>query len=52
MGRLFKLEKYVKGTEIKFQEGVFIPISRLCSLCFSQSVLLGNSFVVRSLFFN
>ena len=35
MGRIFKLEKYVKGTEIKFQEGVLIPISRLYSLFFS-----------------
>ena len=35
MGRIFKLEKYVKGTKIKFQEGLLIPISRLCSLCFS-----------------
>ncbi len=35
MGRIFKLEKYVKGTKIKFQEGVLIPISRLYSLCFS-----------------
>jgi len=35
MGRIFKLEKHVKGTEIKFQEGVLIPISRLYSLCFS-----------------
>jgi len=35
MGRIFKLEKYVKGTEIKFQEGVLIPLSRLCGLCFS-----------------
>jgi len=35
MGRIFKLEKYVKGAEIKFQEGVLISISRLYSLCFS-----------------
>jgi len=35
MGRVFKLEKYVKRAEIKFQEGVLIPISCLCSLCFS-----------------
>jgi len=35
MGRLFKLEKYVKRTEVKFQEGVLISISRLYSLCFS-----------------
>jgi len=35
MGRILKLEKYVKGTEIKFQEGMFIPISRIYSLCFS-----------------
>jgi len=52
MGRIFKLEKYVKGTEIKFQEGVLIPLSRLYGLCFSWAVLLGNSFVIRSLFFN
>jgi len=52
MGRIFKLEKYVKGTEIKFQESVLIPISRICSLCFSESVLLSNSFITRSLFFN
>jgi len=52
MGRIFKLEKYVKRTEIKFQKGVLIPISRLYSLCFSQSVLLSNSFITRSLFFN
>jgi len=31
----FILEKYVKGTEIKFQEGVLIPLSRLYCLCFS-----------------
>ena len=35
MGRVFKLEKYVKGTKIKFQEGLLIPISRIYSLCFS-----------------
>ena len=35
IGRLFKLEKNVKRAEIKFQEGVLIPISRLYSLCFS-----------------
>jgi len=35
MGRIFKLEKYVKGTEIKFQEGMLIPIFCLYSLCFS-----------------
>lgn len=52
MGRLFKLEKYVKRTEIKFQEGVLIPFSRLYSLRFSKSVLPGNSFVTWSLFFN
>ena len=52
MGRISKLEKYVKGTKIKSQEGLLIPISGLYSLCFSKSVLLGNSFVTRSLFFN
>jgi len=35
MGRIFELEKYVKRTEIKFQAGVLIPISRIYSLCFS-----------------
>jgi len=35
MGRIFKLEKNVKTTEIKFQEGMLIPISRLYGLCFS-----------------
>jgi len=34
-GRVFKLAKYVKRTEIKFQEGLLIPISCLYSLCFS-----------------
>jgi len=32
MGRIFKVEKYVKGTKIKFQEGLLIPISRLYNL--------------------
>jgi len=35
MGRIFKLEKYVKRTETKFQEDVLIPISSVYSLCFS-----------------
>jgi len=35
MGRIFKLEKNVKGTEIKFQEGLLISFSRLYGLCFS-----------------
>ena len=34
MGRLFKLEKNVKRSEIKFQEGVLISFSRLSSLWF------------------
>jgi len=35
MGGIFKLEKNDKRTEIKFQEGMLISISRLYSLCFS-----------------
>jgi len=35
MGRIFKLEKNDKRTEIKFQEGVLIPIFRLYSIRFS-----------------
>ena len=35
MGRIFKLEIYVKGTEIKFQEGLLIPLSRLYCLSLS-----------------
>jgi len=52
MGRIFKLEKNDNRTEIKFQEGLLIPFSRLHSLCFPQSVLLSNSFITRNLFFN
>ena len=57
MKKIFQWEEYLNWknmsrTENKFQEGEFIPISRLYSLCFPKSVLLSNSFITRSLFFN
>ena len=53
MGRIFKLEKYVKGTEIKFQEGVLIPLSRVYGYVFLNQysfailLLLGLYFLIR-----
>ena len=43
MARVFELEKYVKRTEIKFQEGLLIPISFANKLCVLENIEKTNT---------
>jgi len=53
MGRIFKLEKYVKGTEIKFQEACLFPFLVYVVYVFLNQyslailLLLGLYFLIR-----